>query len=121
MRNASFIDVLPKGEVLLSDTIDGFDAQLVDKWRCTFFNIKEGTDEATHVSCKNFYNLSVIFLYNSLNLAVHCFSNTVPMQFLTINILGVPSSQEQWPRTLADTDTPTTWPPQYGFQGEQEQ
>ena len=55
MRHATLVGVVPASELLLSNAIDGFDAQLVDEWLHTLFDIEKCTDEATYI-CRNSYD-----------------------------------------------------------------
>jgi hypothetical protein len=49
VKHSIFGGIVPAGEVLLDNTIDGLDAYLVDKRPCTFFNIKKCANEITYI------------------------------------------------------------------------
>ena len=51
MRHTSLVGIIPAREVLLSNAIDCFDAELIDEWLGSFFNIEKRTDKAAHVGC----------------------------------------------------------------------
>ncbi len=53
MRQATFIGIVPAGEVLLSDAVNSLDAQLADEWLWTFLDIKKCADKTTCVGHKS--------------------------------------------------------------------
>jgi hypothetical protein len=49
VRHATLVGVIPAGEVLLNNTVNSLDAQLVDEWVWTFFDIGKCTDETAYI------------------------------------------------------------------------